>query len=131
MGPGAEWLIQECMIPFENENVPREPSRAERFRKLSTIAAVNGRSPLRRLCFCGLFRVFLVVSLNAACGIHQLLPPREERMAGGADFDLQVADRGTRLEGVPANAGDNRLLVFGVDTVSHSLFILSPKMVNR
>jgi hypothetical protein len=115
------------IAPSENENVPREPSRAERFREYSDIAVVNGRSPSRRLCFCGLLCVFLVVPLDATRGIHQLLPAREEWMAIGADLDLQVSDRGARLERVAANAGDNRLLVFRVDTVSHSLFILSAK----
>jgi hypothetical protein len=46
-------------------------------------------------------------------------------MARRTDFDLQVACGGTRLERIPAYTGDDRLLIIGMNTLSHRYPVLS------
>ena len=56
-------------------------------------------------------------ALDAACGVDQLLLAGEERVAGGADFDDDVAlMRGAGLKRVPAGALDVDVVVLRVNT---------------
>src|SRR2546421_5298770 len=54
-------------------------------------------------------------ALDTSAGIHQLLLARVERVALGADLDVQLRLRGTRLERVPAGAVHVRVDVVGMD----------------
>ena len=67
--------------------------------------------------------VFLLETLNAARGVHQLLFAGEERVAFGANFDAQhfAFDGGTSLERVPASAVNGYRMIIGVDTGLHKL----------
>src|SRR3954464_9871468 len=58
-------------------------------------------------------------ALDAAAGVHQLLLARVERVAVGADLDVQLGLGGARLERVPARARDRRELVLGVNVSLH------------
>jgi hypothetical protein len=75
-------------------------------------------------------RVFLAELLDAAGGVEDLLLAGVERMAGGADLDLQVlGERRTGLEAVGTAAGDRdlgiRRMDFGLhgETLLRSLFL--------
>ena len=68
----------------------------------------------------GLRGVLLAEPIDATARVDDLLLARVERVAVGADFDLQVlAQRRTRLEHVAAAAGDLDRLVIRVDCVFH------------
>jgi hypothetical protein len=55
-------------------------------------------------------------ALDASSGVHQLVFAGEERMAVGADFNVDVAMvRGTRAETVPAGADDSYFFVIRMD----------------
>src|SRR5579859_5602836 len=51
--------------------------------------------------------------LDLASGVHDALLARVEGMADRADLGLQLAPGGPGGEGVPADAGDDRVLVEG------------------
>ena len=57
----------------------------------------------------------LVEALDASAGIDQLLLAREERVALGADFNLDVLFGGEHLDDVAAVAGDRGLLAIRMD----------------
>jgi hypothetical protein len=63
--------------------------------------------------------VFFAKPLNASGGVYQFLLAREERMAGGTNFNLYVPGRGTGFYNIPAGAGDLRCFVFRVNLISH------------
>ncbi len=73
------------------------------------------------------FHCLLFVSFrkpfDASGGVDELLVAREERMAFGADLDTDVLFGGTRVDDLPAGAGDRGLFVFGVNFRLH-LFLL-------
>src|ERR671939_517797 len=54
-------------------------------------------------------------ALDAAAGVEELLLARVERVAVRADLDVQLGLRRSRLERVPARAGDRRQDVLGMD----------------
>src|ERR1035437_2222843 len=58
-------------------------------------------------------------ALDAAAGVHQLLPARVERVAVRADLDVQRVARRARHELVAARARDVDRTVGGVDLVLH------------
>ena len=58
--------------------------------------------------------VFLHVLLNPSGRIHQLLLAREERVAVGANFYIDITNRRPRLEGITARARDSTYFVFRV-----------------
>ena len=63
----------------------------------------------------------LLVELgNAAAGIDQLLLASVERMALGANFDVDLRLGGTSLDDVTASAGDGAVNVIRMDTLLHS-----------
>ena len=57
----------------------------------------------------------LVEALDTAAGIDQLLLAREERVALGADFNLDVLFGGEHLDDVAAVAGDRGFLAIRMD----------------
>ena len=57
----------------------------------------------------------LVEALDASAGIDQLLLAREERVALGADFNLDVLLGGEHLDDVAAVAGDRGFLAVRMD----------------
>ena len=61
-------------------------------------------------CPCGFTRKYLLIlvheALDAAFGVHQLVLAREERMAIGANFDLDVRFGRARFDHVAASAAD-------------------------
>src|SRR5215471_6963032 len=64
--------------------------------------------------------VFLAKLLDPAGAVDDLLAAGVERMASGADLDVQVlAERRARLEGTPARAGDGDLFVVRVNLGFH------------
>src|SRR5262245_13170002 len=64
--------------------------------------------------------VLLPEFIDTAGGVHDLLLARIEGVAARAHFDLQVvAQRGTRVEGIAAGAGDGDLFVIGVNRRFH------------
>ena len=58
--------------------------------------------------------------LDAACGIHEFLLAREERMAGCTDTDFQIAARGAGAIAGTASAVDGRLFVVRMDVGFHN-----------
>src|ERR671931_2792023 len=58
-------------------------------------------------------------ALDAAAGVEELLLARVERVAVRADLDVQLRLRRSRLERVPARAGDRRQYVLGMDADFH------------
>src|SRR4051795_479879 len=60
-------------------------------------------------------------ALDAAAGIHQLLLARVERVAVGADLDVNLCLRRTSRELVPARAAHVSFYVFGVEIGLHSV----------
>ena len=61
----------------------------------------------------------LVESVNTSTGVNQLLLAGIERVALGADFNLDVLLGGTSLDDVTTSATDCSLFVIGVDTFLH------------
>ena len=86
------------------------------------------------LLACGLLRsrlrfgVFAAEAFDASRGVYQLLLAGEERVASGADFDVDVAlVRGAGDEAVAARAEDANLVVIRVDSgFGHNLFETFP-----
>jgi hypothetical protein len=68
--------------------------------------------------------VFLAEFLNAASGVHDLLLTRVERMALGANLDVQVFARGgASLELVAAAAGNVDFSVVWVNVRFHAVIL--------
>ena len=59
--------------------------------------------------------------LDATGSIDELLLAREERVAGGADADLQIAFRAARVVGRAAGAVDRRFFIVGMNICFHGL----------
>ena len=62
----------------------------------------------------------LVEALNTSAGVDQLLLTSVERMALGANFDVDLRLGGTGLDDVAACAGDGAVNVIRMDTLLHS-----------
>src|SRR5262249_34415204 len=65
-------------------------------------------------------------ALDAAFGVDQLLPAGEERVAVGADFEVQVGLGRPGLPSRPARAPDLDFVVLGVKTFSHGVLLGRP-----
>ena len=66
------------------------------------------------------FLVLAAEALDTASGIHQLLLASEERVARGADFNVDVAlVRGPGAKGVAARAVHADFVIVGVDGCLH------------
>src|SRR5690606_29515514 len=63
--------------------------------------------------------VLLAEALDASRGVHELLLPGEERVAVGADIEVEFAHRGARLPAVAAGALHGRGGVLGMDVGFH------------
>ena len=69
---------------------------------------------------CRFLAVPFVKAIHASGGVYQLLLAGKERVASGADFDVQVAlFRGTGLERLAAGAGNCDLDVFRMNSWFH------------
>jgi hypothetical protein len=66
--------------------------------------------------------VLLSEPFDAAGGIDQFLLTRKEGMTGGTNFHLDVFDRGSGFDNVPAGAADLCHLVFGMYLLFHLRF---------
>ncbi len=64
--------------------------------------------------------VALVESLDTAGRVNNLLLARVERMASGADFNLQVLGCGLGLDHVATRAMDLTKLIIGMNTFLHN-----------
>ena len=67
----------------------------------------------------------LVEALNTSAGVNQLLLTSVERMALGANFDVDLGLGGTSLDDVAACAGDGAVNVVRMDTLFHSFHLIS------
>ena len=69
----------------------------------------------------------LVETVNTSTGVNQLLLAGIERVALGANFDLDVLLRGTGLNDLTARASNRRLFVLRMDSFLHCfhLFLVS------
>ena len=67
----------------------------------------------------------LVEALNTSAGVNQLLLTSVERMALGANFDVDLGLGGTSLDDVAASAGDGAVNVVRMDTLFHSFHLIS------
>ena len=68
--------------------------------------------------------VLLSELIDATGGVHHLLLAGVERMAVGADFDLQVvSQRRARREDIAAAAGDRHFLVFRMNRRFHDRLV--------
>ena len=66
------------------------------------------------------FQNFLLEAIDAAFGVHQLLAAGEERVAVGADFQVDIAlVSGSRGKRVPARAHDAYFVVNGMNVLFH------------
>src|SRR5437899_9904643 len=72
-------------------------------------------SALGRLC-----AVFLGESLDAPFCVDELLPAGEERVAVGADLQVQLRLGRSRLPRISARAADLDLVVLGMDSLLHN-----------
>jgi hypothetical protein len=85
----------------------------------------------------GFLRLFLVTGvfflepLHASCHIHDLLLPRHEGMALGTDFGLDVLAGGSRLDHVPANAGNGGFFIFRMNAFFHNRPFFSSDGLSR
>ena len=64
-------------------------------------------------------------TVNTAAGINQLLLPRVERMALGADINLHLFLCGAGLKCLTAYAANNAFAVLGMDVFLHGVSPLS------
>jgi hypothetical protein len=62
----------------------------------------------------------LLEAVNASAGINQLLLAGKERVALGANFDLQLGLDRPRLKRLTAYATDDGLAIFGMDLFFHA-----------
>jgi hypothetical protein len=68
----------------------------------------------------GLFDVvFLSETFYTTGGVHELLLSGKERVAGGADFDLDVFCGRTGFYNISARTGDFGKFVFGMNAFFH------------
>ena len=67
----------------------------------------------------------LVEALNTSAGVNQLLLASVERMALGANFDVDLRLGGTSLDHIAACAGDGAVNVIRMDTLFHSFHLIS------
>ena len=67
----------------------------------------------------------LVEALNTSAAVNQLLLTSVERMALGANFDVDLGLGGTSLDDVAASAGDGAVNVVRMDTLFHSFHLIS------
>src|SRR6185503_19732417 len=63
--------------------------------------------------------VLLVEALDPTLGVHELLLPREERMARRADLDVDRGHGGAGLDDIAAGAGNDGLLVLRMNAFPH------------
>ena len=68
--------------------------------------------------------VALLELIHTAAGVHQLLLAGVERVALGADFNLQLLLGGAGGEGFTAYAANDCLTVLGMDAFLHCFFHL-------
>ena len=68
--------------------------------------------------------VALLKAIHASAGIYQLLTAGKERVALGANFNLELTLDGTALEGLTASATNDALTVIGVDILLHRVILL-------
>src|SRR6185295_9368501 len=76
-------------------------------------------------------RVLLAEPLHTPGGVHQLLLPREVRVAAGADFDVDRGHGGPRHEVIAAGALDRGALISGVNPGFHSSASLTESRTAR
>ena len=62
----------------------------------------------------------LVEAINTSAGVDQLLLASVERMALGANFDVDLGLGGTSLDDIAACTGDGAVNVIRMDTLLHS-----------
>ena len=67
----------------------------------------------------------LVEALNTSAAVNQLLLTSVERMALGANFDVDLGLGGTSLDDVAASTGDGAVNVVRMDTLFHSFHLIS------
>ena len=70
----------------------------------------------------------LVEALDASAGIDQLLLAGEEGVALGADFNTEIRDGRTGLDGVAAGAPDNGGLIIGMNFLFHFFHLFKQKL---
>jgi hypothetical protein len=68
--------------------------------------------------------IALLKAIHASAGIYQLLTAGKERVALGANFNLELTLDGTALEGLTASATNDALTVIGVDILLHRVILL-------
>src|SRR4051812_16310492 len=97
-------------VPARHQAAVRQPGRAHARAGLlrRSLAALGARDPA-------------LEPLDAAAGVDQLLPPRVERMAVGADLDVDLALGRTGRELVAAGAAHMRFGVLGMDSLLHEM----------
>src|SRR5262245_56557214 len=86
---------------------------------------------LRRFCrllatLRGLGPELLREPVDAALGIDQLLTAGEERVAVGADLQVQLVFGGSRLPGRPAGTARFDVVVLGVNAFLHGSLLTLP-----
>ena len=88
----------------------------------------NLRGSLQNPCFFYLpqlvHAIALLKAIHASAGIYQLLTAGKERVALGANFNLELTLDGTALEGLAASATNDALTVIGVDILLHRVILL-------
>ena len=82
---------------------------------------------LRRSCLRGfLLSITSVEAIHSAGSIDQLLLAGKKRMAGGTDFNMEIAfPRRARLERLAAGAGHSYFFIFWVNSGFHFLRYLT------
>src|SRR5262245_18370156 len=66
---------------------------------------------------------FLREPIDAPFGVDQLLAAGEKRMAGRADFEMQLGFGRTRFEGVAARAAHDDLVILRMDLFPHGVLL--------
>ena len=64
-------------------------------------------------------------ALNTSAGVNQLLLASVERMALGANFDVDLGLGGTSVDDITASAGNGAVNVVRMDTLFHSFHLNS------
>src|SRR6267143_168628 len=104
--------MQTCMPAYYSKNgIPGWNSVFELFKEPRL---------RRRGGFLRFLGVFLIKAFDAPGRIDQLLLARKEGMALRADFDFEIAGRGTCFERGTANTGNNCSFVGWMDSFFHN-----------
>jgi hypothetical protein len=107
-----------CKFPAPSPNLGKRGIRP-RHRRGGNPVVTHGRVLNGFLRLCLIAGVSFLESFHTPRGIHDFLFPRYERVTLGTDFGLDVLPGGSRLDHIPADAGNGGFFIFRMNTFFH------------